>query len=306
MSIFCRVAMSGAAVALLLPATAAFAKPADAPPLCFRTESLPNDLLLHDNELEFCVAGESGFSDVIDCFAIDLTTAQIRRAPAEGAQRDDATPWKLDVEDDGVKICRRSGGDCKKLRATKEIDPGLGLWAELSEDGQRVALSYSGSSPTVEVFHVATGKKLMEAHGTLKNAMCILGTFAGDVVLIEERDCAEAVSALWLAGPDGKRLASAGGSKAFATNFAPAHISGDDWAFASAKGDAIAIQDVKTGKVKRKISLGWKTARPPVLIADAKPHRLVAAYGDKQLGRVAVIDLATYKVKKLSARRCGK
>lgn len=303
MSSFCRVALSCAVVSSLLAPALAEAKRMPPRPLCFRTDSLPNDLLLHENELELCLAGESGYSDVMSCFKIDLTSAQIRRAPDEGAKRSESKPWKMEVGENEVTICPKSGRDCKTVRATYEVDPGLGLSAELSEDGQRVALAYPENSTIVEVFHVATGKKLMELRGRVKKAMCIAASFAGDVVLVEERDCGvSAISALWLAGPDGKRIADAGGSKAFATSFVPAHLSGDDWAFASAKGDVIAIQDVKTGKVKKKISLGKKSARPPVLVADAK--RLVAAYGDKDLGRVVVVDLATYKVKKLEAASC--
>ncbi len=302
MSSFGRAALvlSLLTASLLGPGAPAQARRLPPRPACLEGTGAPSSVALEDGALRLCVTAEGAAQP--SCYLMDLTTGKLQRG---GRGRVVAEAWKLELGEGDVTICPAAGGAaCKTVRASGEVDPGLGLTAELSGDGAKVALAYLGDAPTVEVFAVASGAKLLEARGRSKGALCISGSFAGDALLVAERDCgADAVAALWIAGPDGKRVADAGGGKAFATARAPAHLSGEDWAFASAKGDALAIQDVKTGKVKKKLSLGKKGAGA-MLAADAK--QLVAAFADKRLGEVAVVDLTTYKVRKLSAPRCAK
>lgn len=286
---------------LLLKPAPALAKRMPPRPACLEGAGLPRFLELRGDALELCVAGEGADSETVSCYLMNLTSGQLRRTAA----RAPAAPYKLELGDDDVQICATSGPPaCKTIRASGEVDPGLGLAAELNSDGTKIVLAYMGADTTVETFEVATGKRLMQTSGRAKNAMCIYGSFTGDSVLVQERDCgADGLLASWLAGPDGKRLADAGGGKAFATTLEPAHVSGDTWAFAAARGEAVALQDVETGKVKKKVTLGKKGPRAAV-VADDK--RVVAAYEGARLGEVAVIELATYKVKKLSAPRCGR
>jgi hypothetical protein len=209
---------------------------------------------------------------------------------------------KLEIGDSSVEICRASGAACKTVRASAEVDPGLGLGAELDASGTIVALAHLSDDTLVETFEVATGKRLMQVRGRSKKAMCISASFLGASLLIRERECgSDGVRESWLASATGEHLAAAGGGKAFASPLAPAHLRGDEWAFPAAHGEALAIQNVTTGKVVKRISLGSKSSLATVIVDD---QRAVIAYQDKRLGDLTVIDLATYKVTKLPGRRC--
>lgn len=280
-------------------------------PIC-----LPGDgpLLLQKlqaNALETCVEVDS--SDDLRCFATDLGKGQLRAIPVPAGLAPDAShpriaepppAMKLELGENSVEVCRANGSACKTVRASAEVDPGLGLGAELNAAGTIVALAYLSGDTLVETFEVATGKRLMQLHGRSKKAMCISASFLGESLLIHERECgSDDVRASWLASADGKRLADAGGGKAFASPLRPAHLRGDEWAFPARRGEALAIQNVKTGKVLKRISLGARSTLASVIADD---QRAVVAYQDKRLGDLAVIDLATYKVRKLAGARCPK
>lgn len=270
---------------------------------------------LEAGSLEQCVEDEA--SSTVKCFARDLRGGKLRRLPTPVdakpgswmprlAPPPPATkPTSIEVGEDSVEVCRASGAACKTIRASGEVDPGLGLGAELNADGTLVALAYLGEGTIVETFEVATGKRLMQVHGrSKKGAMCISASFLGESLLIHETECgSDDVRESWLASATGKRIADAGGGKAFASVIAPAHLRGDEWAFPAKRGEALAIQNVKTGKVVKRISLGAKSSLASVIADD---QRAVVAYQDKRLGDLAVIDLATYKVTKLAGTRCPK
>ena len=75
------------------------------------------------------------------------------------------------------------------------------------------------------------------------------------------------------------------------------------WLAPAARGEAAVIQDVRTGKIKKRIALGARST-PATPLSDGK--RLVLAYEGKRLGDLAVVDLATYKVTKLAGTRCAR
>lgn len=216
-----------------------------------------------------------------------------RLAPAPGAP-------VLTVGEDSVEICAPGGGACKTVRASGEVDPGLGLDVAVSERGDLVALAYLESRSVVEVFDVASGKQHARFFGRSRDAFCIFTEFAGAALIVAEAECGSPPSLTWLATPEGKRLADLGGKRGFGFASSPVHLRGDDWAFASARGDLVVVQDVVTGKVRRRVSLGRaKKGATATLLGDA--HRLVVAYGGTREGELAVLDLPKLKVRKLAA-----
>lgn len=317
----------------ILLGTALCAVPAIAaartPPLrCLPGEDSPRFMRLVGPELQFCLDDGSslGGLTVVDinsdlsaraavrCFGIHLASKHIslQATPTFSRPLPRLTlppPSKqIVLNQDGADFCD-APTQCKTLRASADVDPGLGLTAAVSQDGTLAALAYLGEQPTVEIFELASGKRLAELHGRDPKAMCISAELLGATVLVRERDCGkDALSRSWLAdAATGKLLGEAGGTRSFAAgaspSISPAHLSGDDWAFPAARGEAVVIQNVRTGKLKKRIALGARST-PATPISDGK--RLVLAYEGKRLGDLAVIELASYKVTKLAGTRCPK
>ena len=283
-------------------------------PLCLRGEGPLVLQKLQPDALEYCLEVEDG---VLRCFSTDLRTGKlhtipppVRPTPGASYPRLSAAPsvWNLEIGEDSVQICRVDGSACKTVRASAEVDPGLGLSAALNADGTVVALSYLSDEPLVETFEVATGKRLMQVRGRNKKAMCISGSFVGESLVISEMECgSDDVRESWLASADGKYLGAAGGGKAFASWYQPAHLRGEEWAFPAARGESLVIQNVRTGKIIKRISLGKPgSAKTAATTAIADEHHAVVVHGGKRLGDLSVVDLATYKVTKVAGIRCPK
>jgi hypothetical protein len=317
------VALAALTAGVVVPADAFARTP---PPRCLTGGDSPRLLRLVGDELQLClddgspIVGDSSDAAApvaraaVRCYAIDLATRQISLAPSppfvRPLPRVAAPPpsRQISLDQDGAELCDASG-KCKTLRASGDVDPGLGVTAAVNQAGTLAALAYLAEQTTVEVFDLATGAPLAQLHGRDPRAMCITAELLDRTVLVRERDCGrDAVARAWLAdAATGRHLAEVGGARAFAAgaqpSISPAHLAGDDWAFTAARGAAVVIQDVRTGKVKKRLSLGAR-ATPATPVSDGK--RLVIAYEGRRLGDLAVVDLTTYKVTRLAGQRCSK
>lgn len=284
--------------------------PQTPPPAACLPGAGPSRLLrLQGDALQQCLDDDEN-DDLVRCFATDLRSGKLSQLPTPPFVRPLprvaraaglAPAIQITEKADSADFCR--GKDCKTLHASDEVDPGLGINAAADEAGELAALAYLSEETTVEIFDLATGKRLSRLRGRKPQALCIFAELIAGTVLVRETECgSDGVAASWLASSaTGKRLATAGGAAAFATSIDPAHLSGDDWAFPAAAGEAVVIQDVKTGKLKKRIALGARST-PATPVSDGK--RLVLAYEGARRGDLAVIDLATYKVRKLAGTRC--
>jgi hypothetical protein len=280
-----------------------------AAPVCIAGQDTPRLLRLRGGAVEQCLE-----LDPVTCYATNLRSGRLSRLPGQPPSNDplprfapDGDEPKLTIGDDTVEVCRANGSACKTLKARGEVDPGLGLGAAANPAGTKAVLSYLDGGTVVETFDVASGKPLGRFTGRSAHSACVNAEFVGATLLVREQECGGATKLTWLATPAGKRIAEVGGKKGMTVAYQPAHLEGERWAFASAAGDTVVVQDVATGKVERRLALG----RGPTgagkdatvsLIGDG--HTLVVVHQGARQGELAVIDVGTWKVTKHRAARC--
>ncbi len=287
------------------------------------------------NSLELCTVekrrpkdGATGATGApATCFYYSLagqylsTTSQELRSTAASTSGAGNAP-SLEIGAQSVEVCnatltprpatvpgQSAAPSCRTFTASESVDPGLGLTAELSPDSRHLVLSYLGPRPTVEIFSLVSGRLLTKLTGRERKALCLSADFIGPSLLMRERDCGEdEVRAAWLADRNGTFLAEAGGAKAFASAAAPIALAGDTFAFLSPRGDAVALQNVRTGAALHRVSLGAKlpAATAATLSAASDGNRLMIAHAGKRRGELSLIDVATGKLRKLSLKRCPK
>lgn len=306
--------LGGAAASLALwwlmapsPARAQAAKPAPpAPakppaPVCVAaSDSMADSIALDGNKLKYCFEGSA-----VRCYATELDTGRTMTGPTPpGDSRPrivPATPGpKVEVGDEDLKVCKADGGGCKAFKPKDEVDPGLGLTGAVSASGALAALA---NGVYVETFDVASGKRLGRFKAGPKPWLCTGVEFAGETVVVHHSECGSSSSQSWLATVAGKKIAGVGGTKAIDPAWRPAHVEATRWAFVAQSGDALVIQDVKSGKLVKKISLGpaGKDGSPTVVGGAGK---LVVLFSGVRAGDVVVIDTATDKVTSYAGKRC--
>jgi hypothetical protein len=280
----------------------------EALPVCIAGQDTPRLLRIRDGAVEQCLE-----FDTVTCYATNLLSGRVSHLPAPPPSNDTLPRFapngdepKVTIGDNTVDVCRPNSVDCKRLTASGEVDPGLGLSAAVNLDGSKAVLSYLDGGTVVETFDVASSKPLGRFAGRSAHSACVNAEFVGDALLVREQECGGATKLTWLATPAGKRIAEVGGKKGMPVAYQPAHLQGELWAFASASGDAVVVQNVATGKVERRIALGrapkGTTQDTASLVGDG--HTLAVVYQGARQGDVAVIDVATWKVTKHRADRC--
>jgi len=238
------------------------------------------------------------------CYATDLAAGTTTSAPAPAGndlpRRVPTTKGpRLEVGADRVKVCRIDGSDCTTFQPKDEVDEGLGISASVNDTATVVAIA---NAFYVETFNVATGKRLARFRAGPKPWMCNHAEMVGDAVLVHHAECGAEHGRSWLATAKGKKLAAVGGAKPIDAGDA-VFVGATEWAFVSARGDVVVIQDVKTGKVAKRIAIGIaKDGTFPVLVGGAKQLALIS--GGTRAGDIAVIDPATAKVTRYPAKRC--
>lgn len=283
---------------LSLPSHAAAAAP------CAALSGNPLLMAIDEQKLSSCFEIPD---DKLVCFATELATGKM--SPTVPPSRLSRTPLaspppraQLKNADFGKQpqLCRPDGTGCKTLALTHDIDPNSGLVA-----AHNAALTIAAlSTPAwIDTFDLQTGKRIASFRTGPKKSSCNTLDFAGDTLVIgEPSDCAQPTRTAWLATRTGKKIAAVGGDAPL-TLGSIAHVTGNTYAFAALTGDTIVLQDVITGKVTRRISVGTGVADAPAfLIASATTLALV--YGGTRASDVAIIDVATGKVAKYPGRRC--
>ena len=127
--------------------------------------------------------------------------------------------------------------------------------------------------------------------------------FAGDTLDISNVECGATTGKEWLATKLGKRIAAIGGASPIMTGSPPVHVTDNTWAFTPDGGDVVILQDVVTGKVVKRISVGKADPDSPATLVGDSTH-IVLIYGGTRAGDLAVIDVATGKVTQFPAKRC--
>jgi hypothetical protein len=279
-------------------------KPA-APATCMAADAEPVLIAIDANKLRQCAWDGAHLS----CFATELATGAWSSAAAPaGSERPRIAPIagapKIDVGDQRATVCHADGSACKTLTPKSPVDPGLGLSAAANAAGTLGALGYYGDKTWVETFDLATGKRIARVAAGSKKVKCVTVDVLGDALYVDEAVCGGEVSTAWLGSKAGKRIAAVGGAQPIHPSGQAVHLADTLWAFSAAAGDTVVLQDVKTGKVTKRIAIGpaVETASA-ALVGDAR--RLVLVFGGSRAGDVAVVDLASDKVTSYPGKRCG-
>lgn len=273
---------------------------------CIAADAEPVLIAIDGGKLRQC-AGDAAH---LSCVAIDLASGAWGTAPAPaGSDRSRVVPPagapKVTVADNRATVCHADGTACKTLVPKGEVDPGLGLSAAANDAGTLAALGYYGDTVWVETFDLATGKRLGRVKAGSKKAKCVSVDVLGDAIAVTESVCGSAPSGGWIGTRTGKKVAPVGGKDPIAPSGRAVQLADKQWAFASATGDAVVVQDVASGKVVKRIAIGPADDNASTaLVGDGK--RLVLVFGGSRAGDIAVIDPATDKVTPYPGKRCGK
>ncbi len=290
---------------LLLPQISGRVAAADP---CVPPGSDPVMLAMTGGKLSYCFAIDNTKAS---CFTTEVATANTATAPSPAPLGQAwptlaPSPRKLRFKHaDGGKqpqLCHGDGTRCVTLAMTHEIDQGMGLVA-----AENAALTIAALSTLewIDTFDVKTGKRLASFSTGPKHSSCNWLDFAGDTLVVRERaDCAQTSSTAWLATKTGVKLAEVGGTSPIMLGaIAIARATGDSYAFATEAGDQLIYQDVKTGKVNKRITIGPVVAgTSAALLGDDGSLALV--FGGARAGDVVIVDLATDKVSTSPGKRC--
>lgn len=275
------------------------------PATCIAADAEPVLITVEGDRLRQCASDGAS----LHCFATDLATGAWSAAPAPaGDDRPRIVPPpgapKVAISDQFATVCHADGSACKKLTPGAEVDPGLGLSAAANAAGSLAALGYYADDVWVETFDLATGKRIGRVKAGSKKSKCVTVDLLGDALVVVEAVCGGSTTAAWLGTRAGKKIAPIGGAQPIDPSGHAVPLGGTRWAFSSASGDAVVVQDVKTGKVARRITVGKAVdSASAALVGDAR--RLVLVFGGSRAGDVTVVDPATGKITSYPGKRCA-
>lgn len=300
------VALAGA-VASPVQAAPASADPA----ACLAGDDRPRWVAVHDGKLELCL--ETSGPERALCYAVTLESGALESLALPSLSlpgfetslpnlRPRLSPTNLIISENHVEVLYY--GQVRVLKVSGEVDPGLGLTAEVNLAGTRVAVTYLDSTTRIEVFEAARGLRLGAFSGRFPGLDCVYADPIGDGVLVVERECGAESGRSYLATLGGQLIAELGGKKRIAPARDPVYVDGNRWAFTSARGDEVVIQDVVTGKVTKRLALGKGKGPAAPVVAASEGSTLVVVHGGARLGELAVVDLVRLRVRKLRVPRC--
>src|SRR6185436_9716593 len=117
-----------------------------------------------------------------------------------------------------------------------------------------LTLAALASLEWIDTFDLKSGKRLATFKTGPKQSSCNALEFAGDTLVIGEETCGEDGMTAWLATAKGKKLADVGGDNPITLGFQSiAPVAGTSFAFSTLTGEAVVVQDVKTGKVAKRL-----------------------------------------------------
>ena len=285
-----------------------FARTAAADP-CIAPGSNPVMMAIGGGNVSYCFELDDA---KLNCFTTEVATGKTAAAPPPaplGQQwpRLVPAPRKVVIKNAGggkkPKLCRADGSKCKTLAMSHEIDQGMGL---VAAENATLTLAALASLEWIDTFDLRSGKRLATFKTGPKQSSCNALEFAGDTLVIGEETCGEDGMTAWLATAKGKKIADVGGELPITLGFQSlTRLTGNNYAFATLTGEAVIVQDVKTGKVAKRIPVVSAVPRQTgYLLGDGTTIALV--YGGARAGDVAIVDLSSDKVRSYSGKRCAK
>jgi hypothetical protein len=249
-------------------------KPPAPPPVCVRAGaemSAIGSASADAASAHFCV---SDGSDTNQCFALDLAGGALSRlagpGPAQAAALGDAHA-RVETTATEVKVCA-TADDCKTFKPSLPKSAENPLEARANAAGT-IAVVMMGDAEagkgTAEVWDVAKGKKLSSIRYASGDYKCGHARVLGDTIFVSADVCSGPAAHAALYTTKGKKLADVGGKDFGTYGEEPVQVKDDEWAFLEENGEAIALQDVKTGKVAKTIDIGVVWAPPDA--SDAPP-----------------------------------
>jgi len=268
--------------------------------------------------VQFCV-GDGAEQKA--CFGVDLETKKYEVVDGSPIPQ----PLTLESSDvmyisspTEVKICH--GGDpttCKPLKpkVPKGASEPIGTAVNLAGTTAVLMLGDAEAGKGVaEVWDVAKAKKTATIKYAKGDHKCGEPQLLGDVVYINASVCAGPAAKGALYSLKGKKLADVGG-KDFGTYGARAvQVTATQWAFLEEGGGAVALQDVKTGKVDKTIDLvalwgggGERAGGNPgeSALLRGGDGKLLVISGSPAAGNVGIIDVASGELTVITALQCA-
>lgn len=305
-------------------------KPPPPPPVCVPAlePAMVGMAWADGGAARFCV---SDGAEQNACFSVDLESKKYEKldeSPVAQTATIEAPTARVQASPTEVKVCTGEGdAACKSLKpkvpkdADHPIDAAVdptGAWAVLmlgdAEAGKGVA----------EVWDVAKGKKTATIKYAKGDHKCGTAQVLGDVVYISASVCAGPAAKGGLYSMKGKKLADVGG-KDFGTYGATAvQVGATQWAFLEEGAGAIALQDVKTGKVDKTIDLlalwngggdgeGGTDGEAPrgggnpgeSALVRGGDGKLVVIAGSPAAGTVGIVDMASGETAVIQSLACN-
>jgi hypothetical protein len=263
--------------------------PPPPPPVCIKAGadmSAIGSAGVEDSGAHFCI---SDGTDTNQCFLMELTSGKLEKSASPGAAQAaslDDNRARVQTTATEVKVC--AGADetaCKTLKPTVSKGAENPIEAVANAQGT-IAVVLSGDAEkgkgTAEVWDVAKGKRLTAIKYANKDFKCGHARVLGDTIYISADVCAGPAAHGALYSIKGKKLGDVGGKDFGTYGTEPVQVKDNVWAFLEENGAAIALQDVKTGKVSKTIEVGavWaqevagadpKDATPPAAAKKKMP-----------------------------------
>ncbi len=302
------------------PAPAPVVKPAPPPPpppppVCI-PQSEPAMVTMATADAaaaSFCVGDGA---DQRACFSVDLEDKKyetLEASPITQPAGLAAPAYAVTTSATEVKVCAVADeSKCTVLKAKAPRGQAEPLVASVDGAGKTAVVLIG---PAAEVWDVARNKKLATIKYAKGDHKCGDPQSLGDVVYISASVCAGPAAKGALYSLKGKKLADVGG-KDFGTYGAHAvQVDETRWAFLEEGAGAVAVQDVKTGKVDKILDLlplwggaggGERAGGNPgeSALVRGGDGKLVVISGSPGPGSVGVIDVASGEIAVIPALAC--
>ncbi len=211
-----------------------------------------------EGNAHFCV---SDGTDTNQCFTVALGDGKLAKASAPGVAQSPAlgdARARVETTPTDVKVCA-TADDCKTIKPAVPKGAENPLEAVANAPGT-IAVVLLGDAEkgrgTAEVWDVAKNKKLASIRYAKNDFKCGHARVLGETVFVSADVCSGPAAHAVLYTSKGKRIADVGGKEFGSYGTEPVQVKDDTWAFLEENGAAIALQDVKTGKVVKTIDVG--------------------------------------------------
>jgi hypothetical protein len=212
-----------------------------------------------DSRAHFCI---SDGTDTNQCFTIELDNGKLEKSGSPGAAQPSAlgdSKARVQTTATDVKVCPGADDTCKTFKpavpkgAENPIEAVANAAGTLSVVLLGDAEKGKGSA---EVWDVAKGKRVIAIKYAHADFKCGHARVLGDTVYISADVCSGPAAHAALYNSKGKKVADVGGKEFGTYGTEPIQVKDEVWAFLEENGAAIALQDVKTGKIVKTIDVG--------------------------------------------------